>query len=85
VAAGALSALQTGGTWTELREATAVVLRTDLDVLSYVLAAGALRERAAAQPALRSEVVAHLRALEAQGLTPAAASAVAELLAELAQ
>jgi hypothetical protein len=85
VAAGALSALQKGGTWTELREATAVVLRTDLDVLSYVLAAGALRERAAAQPALRSEVVAHLRALEAQGLTPAAASAVAELLAELAQ
>lgn len=85
VAAGALSALQKGGTWPELRDATAVVLRTDLDVLSYVLAAGAIRERVALQPALRSEVVAHLRALEAQGLTAAAASAVSELLAELAQ
>jgi len=84
VAAGALSALQKGGTWAELRDATTAVLRTDLDVLSYVLAADALRERAAAQPALRAEVVAHLRALQAAGLSASAASAVADLLAQLA-
>jgi len=85
VAAGALSALQKGGTWPELREATAAVLRTDLDALSYVLAAGALRDRVAAQPALRADVVAHLLALQGLGLGAQAADAVAGLLTELAQ